>query len=52
MNYHEFQNTILKMIRDRIADGWMPEASAVTEMMTKNNGTEVCSLFIRKEDQK
>ena len=51
MNYHEFQNTILKMIRDRIADGWMPEASAVTEMMTKNNGTEVCSLFIRKEDE-
>ena len=51
MNYHEFQNTILKMIRDRIADGWMPEASAVTEIMTKNNGVEVCGLFIRKEGE-
>ena len=51
MNYHEFQNTILKMIRGRIADGWMPEASAVTEMMTKNNGTEACGLFIRKEKE-
>ena len=51
MNYHEFQNLILKMIRDRISSGWIPEASAVTEMMTKNNGTEVCGLFIRKEGE-
>ncbi len=51
MNYHEFQNMILKMIRDRIADGWIPEASAVTEIMRKNNGKEVCSLFIRKKGE-
>ncbi len=51
MNYHEFQNQVLKMIRRRIQQGWIPSASAVTEMMTKNNGMEVCGLFIRKEGE-
>lgn len=51
MNYHEFQNQVLRMIRRRIAQGWLQAASAVTELMTKNNGMEVCGLFIRKEGE-
>ena len=51
MNYHEFQTTILKMVRERITEGWMPGAAAVTKMLTKNNGMEVCGLFIRKEGE-